>query len=96
LRATDENVPIARAAALPSLSGSVSYNEYVDKGGSYFSTSYPDRVMGLGANAGLPLYNGGAVKNGIAAAKTRVEAGRASLRGTDRACSPTPSRPIWT
>ena len=83
LRATDENVPIARAAALPSLSGSVSYNEYVDKGGSYFSTSYPDRVMGLGANAGLPLYNGGAVKNGIAAAKTRVEAGRASLRGTE-------------
>ncbi len=83
LRATDENVPIARAAALPSLSGSASYNEYVDKGGSYFSSSYPDRVVNLGANAGVPLYNGGAVKNGIRAAKTRVEAGRASLRGTE-------------
>jgi len=83
LRATDENVPIARAAALPSLAGSVSYNEYVDKGGTYFSNQYPDRVVNFGVNAGVPLFNGGAVKNGILAAKTRVEAGRNSLRGTE-------------
>lgn len=83
LRAIDENVPIVRAQALPSLSGSVSYNEYVDKGGSFFANSYPDRVLGVNANAGLPLYRGGAVKNGLRAAETRVEAGRASLRGTE-------------
>lgn len=83
LRAIDENVPLTRAQALPSLSGSVNYNEYVDKGGSSFSTSYPDRVLGVNATAGLPLYRGGAVKNGLRAAETRVEAGRASLRGTE-------------
>jgi outer membrane protein len=83
LRAIDENVPLTRAQALPSLTGSVNYNEYVDKGGSSFSTSYPDRVLGVNATAGLPLYRGGAVKNGLRAAETRVEAGRASLRGTE-------------
>ena len=31
----------------------------------------------------LPIYSGGAVKNGVRAAETRVEAGRASLRGTE-------------
>jgi outer membrane protein len=82
LRATDENVPLARASALPSLAGSVNYNNYIEKGGSS-RTSNPDRVMSATANAGLPLYSGGAVKNGVAAAKTRVEAGRASLRGTE-------------
>ncbi len=31
----------------------------------------------------MPVYSGGGVKNGVRAAKTRVLAGRADLRGTE-------------
>ena len=34
---------------------------------------------------GVPVYSGGAVRNSIKAAETRVEAGQADLRGTESA-----------
>lgn len=83
LRATDENVPLARASALPSLAGSVNYNNYIEKGGSSYAFTNPDRMLSATVNLSVPLYSGGSVKNGLRAAKTRVEAGRASLRGTE-------------
>lgn len=81
-RATDENVPIQRAAALPSLSVNGTYTEYVkqNSGSSFVS---PSRSTTGQANLTVPIYQGGAVKNGIRGAETRDLAGRASLRGSE-------------
>jgi outer membrane protein TolC len=73
----------SRASALPSLAGSVNYNNYIEKGGSSYAFTNPDRMLSATVNLSVPLYSGGSVKNGLRAAKTRVEAGRASLRGTE-------------
>lgn len=80
-RATDENVPIARAPGLPSLSGNASYSEAVKK--SEINVTNPTRTLAAGVNLGVPVYSGGAVKNQVQAAKIRVVAGQASLRGTE-------------
>jgi len=79
LRTLDEGVAVARSAGRPQLSGTVGvnqdlYNSASGLGGHTFTA---------GANVSLPLFNGGAVRNGIGAAKTRVEAGRALLRATE-------------
>lgn len=80
-RGVDENVPIARAAGLPSVSGNASYTEFVKR--SEISTTNPERTLAAGVDLGVPIYSGGAVKNRVKAAKIRVEAGQASLRGTE-------------
>jgi outer membrane protein len=81
LRATDENVPIARARGLPSVSASASYTENVVISALNFTS--PARAAGASANLTVPIYSGGAVRNSIKAADTRVSAGRASLRDTE-------------
>lgn len=80
-RAIDENVPIARANGLPSVSTSGGYTENVFTGGNSFAS--PARNTSANISLSVPLYNGGAVRNGVAAAETRVQAGRAQLRGTE-------------
>ncbi len=80
-RAVDEGVPIARAAALPSLSGTATYSEYLHS--STASPLAPDRNLDAQANLGMPVYAGGAIKNSLRAAQTRVEAGQADLRGVE-------------
>lgn len=82
-RATDEGVPIARAAGLPSLSGTATYTEFTSASGSNASTSAPDRNIDAGAALSVPIYAGGGVKNSIRAAETRVLAGRSDLRGIE-------------
>ncbi|MEQ1509510.1 MAG: TolC family outer membrane protein [Sphingopyxis sp.] len=80
-RATDEAVPIARADGLPSLGASISYTEQVlQASNSFFS---PDRILSTQAQLSVPLYQGGAVRNAVRAAQTRVESGQADLRGTE-------------
>jgi outer membrane protein len=81
-RATDENVPIERADALPSLSASGVANQTVYESGAGGS---PLRNATAQLTLGVPLYAGGGVKNSIRAAETRVVAGRADLRGTESA-----------
>ncbi|RZM33119.1 MAG: hypothetical protein EOP67_24070, partial [Sphingomonas sp.] len=81
LRATDENVPIARASGLPSLSATGDYTEFVVTAANSF-TALPRQAVAR-ANVSVPLYLGGQVRNSVAAAKTRVEAGRATLRSTE-------------
>jgi len=80
LRVTDENVPIRRADALPSLNGTGTYTENV-----YNSTSSTgaDRQGIAQLSLGVPIYAGGSVRNGIRAAETRVLAGRADLRASE-------------
>ena len=43
----------------------------------------PERTANASVNLEIPLYQGGAVKNAVKAAETRVEAGRATLRSTE-------------
>ncbi len=80
-RAVDENVPIARSAGLPSLSGVASYNEFLKKSANSFTS--PDRALSADVTLSVPIYSGGAVKNSIQAAKTRVEAGHSDLRSSE-------------
>lgn len=82
-RATDENVPIARADGLPSASATSSYSETFDN--SAASVFTPDRSLGIQANVSVPLYTGGIVRNTVRAAEARVESGQALLRGTEAA-----------
>ncbi len=80
-RAIDENVPIARASGLPSVSATGGYTENLLIAGNSFGA--PGRQAQGSANVTVPLYTGGLVRNSVAAAKTRVEGGRATLRGTE-------------
>lgn len=80
-RATDENVPIARADGLPSIGATLGYTEQVvQASNSFFS---PDRIFSAQGQLSIPLYQGGVVRNAVRAAETRVESGQALLRGTE-------------
>lgn len=81
LRATDEGVSIARAPGLPSLTGTATYTEFLKQGPNSFIA--PQRLLSVDPQLSVPIYSGGAVRNSLAAAKVRVEAGEASLRGTE-------------
>ena len=80
-RANDENVPIARSQGRFGVSsnGSVSSSLY-DSDGNAFT---PTRQGRLGLNVSQPVYSGGSVRNSVRAAETRVNAGRANLRGVE-------------
>ncbi len=80
-RANDENVPIARAAGLPTVSADGTYTEFLKQSSTSFAA--PKRVVSAGADLNVPIYSGGAVKNQVKAAKFRVEAGQADLRATE-------------
>ncbi len=80
-RANDETVPIEKSAGRPNVAATGSYTEFLSSN----SNEGPDRLVGAGVDLDVPLYQGGAVKNSIRAAKERVEAGRADLRGTESA-----------
>ncbi|WP_298395813.1 TolC family outer membrane protein [Sphingobium sp.] len=80
-RATDENVPIQKAAGRPGLDVSGSYSESILKPTISFTS--PQRTVNAQANLSVPVYSGGTVRNGVKAAKIRVAAGQAGLRGTE-------------
>ena len=80
-RATDENVPIQKSNALPNVSATGSYTEYLKQSSSSFVSPARSAVGQL--NLSVPIYQGGATKNGIRAAETRDIAGRATLRGSE-------------
>lgn len=81
VRAIDESVPIARANGLPAVQLQSTYSENVVTSVSSFTA--PSRLTNTQGSLTYPVYAGGSVKNAIAAANTRVESGRASLRGTE-------------
>lgn len=82
-RATDENVPIEKSAALPDVSVTGRYIEFLEQSSTSFTAA--DRVLDAGVDLVVPVYSGGAIKNSIRAAKERVQAGQADLRGTESA-----------
>lgn len=80
-RANDENVPIQKASGLPNVGTGVDYQEnLVLPGNAFFS---PKRTLSAGIQMSVPIYQGGAVRNAVKAAKYRVEAGQADLRATE-------------
>ena len=81
LRATDENVPIARASGLPGVAATGSVTDNVLQANNNFLN--PERSGNTALNLTVPIFQGGAVKNAVRAAETRVDAGRATLRGTE-------------
>ncbi len=81
LRANDENVPIARSRGLPSVEASGSYTENLQRSSTSFIS--PARQATAGLTLGVPIYQGGAVRNAVRGADARVDAGRANLRDTE-------------
>ncbi|MGV7119174.1 TolC family outer membrane protein [Sphingopyxis sp. 550A] len=80
-RANDENVPIQKSYGLPDVGAQASYDENVIVPGNSFNS--PARSLTAGGQLTVPLYQGGAVRNAVKAAKYRVEAGQADLRATE-------------
>jgi outer membrane protein len=82
LRATDATVAIAKAAGRPQVSATVGLNRDLSRSG-ILDTGGKGPTLSLGADLSYPLFSGGSVKNSVRAAKTRVEAGRATLRAVE-------------
>lgn len=80
-RANDENVPIQKSLGLPDIGSSANYDENLIIPGNSFNS--PARSFSTGAQLSVPIYQGGAVRNAVRAAKYRVEAGQADLRATE-------------
>ena len=64
---------IQKAAGRPNASVQATHTEFIRKSGNNFTA--PDRNFNATASLNVPLYSGGAVRNGVKAAETRVEAG---------------------
>jgi outer membrane protein len=83
LKATDANVAIAKAAGRPQLSGQVGVNRNLATSGILDTGAGHGPTLSATAQLSYPLFNGGAVRNSVNAAKTRVEADRANLRAVE-------------
>ncbi|GAA4037631.1 TolC family outer membrane protein [Sphingomonas rosea] len=83
LRSTDANVAIARSAGRPAVSGVVGVNRDLTRSGILDTGGSKGPTISGGVDLSVPLFSGGRVKNSIAAARTRVEAGRATLRAVE-------------
>lgn len=80
-RATDEDVPIQRAPGVPAINVTATHIEFLRQSANAFTA--PERNLGVNAQLQVPIYSGGAVRNGINAAEERVSAGQADLRATE-------------
>ena len=83
LKSTDAGVAIARAGGRPSIIASVGVTRDITQAGSLRSVGSKGPFLNGGVDFSYPLFQGGAVRNSINAAKTRVEAGRATLRAVE-------------
>ncbi|QJR00924.1 TolC family outer membrane protein [Sphingobium yanoikuyae] len=80
-RATDENVPIQKAAGRPTANSQLQFQELVIRPSNSFLA--PHRSASASGSIDVPIYSGGTVRNSVKAAETRVESGQANLRGTE-------------
>jgi outer membrane protein len=80
-RATDEGVPIALADGRPNAQVQAQYSENFLVAANAFTA--PARTLSGTISLNVPIYSGGSAANAIKAAKTRVDAGQADLRGTE-------------
>ena len=82
LRESDANVAIAKAAGRPQISGTAGINRDLSRSG-ILETGAHGPTLSAGVDVSYPLFSGGAVKNSVRAAKTRVDAGRATLSAVE-------------
>ncbi|WP_300975078.1 TolC family outer membrane protein [Sphingomonas sp. LHG3406-1] len=83
LRGTDAGVAVARAGSRPQVSGVVGVNRDLTRSGVLDTGRSKGPIISGGLDLSLPIFQGGRVRNSIAAARTRVEAGRATLRAVE-------------
>ncbi|MCL6740865.1 TolC family outer membrane protein [Sphingomonas sp. RB56-2] len=83
LKATDAGVAIARSAGRPNVTGTVGVTRDLTRSGRFDTGLSKGPFVVAGVDVNMPLYQGGTVKNDIKAAKSRVEAGRATLRAVE-------------
>jgi len=81
VRATDENVPIAKSAGRPSASVTGNYTENALSSSNTLAD--PDRQLQGSAGVTIPLYRGGRVANSVKGAEIRSDAARDQLRGNE-------------
>src|SRR5690349_20989993 len=82
LKSTDATVAIAKAAGRPTVNATVGLNRTLTQSGLLVQGGKGPTVS-AGVDLSVPFFSGGAVKNSVRAAKTRVEAGRATLRAVE-------------
>jgi outer membrane protein len=82
LEATDATVAIAPAQGRPQDSATAGLNKDLTRSG-ILDTGGKGPTLSVGVDLSMPLFTGGRINNSIKAAKTRVEAGRATLRGVE-------------
>ena len=83
LKATDAGVAIARSAGRPTVSGTIGVTRDLTRSGRFDTGLSKGPFLVGGVDVAYPLFQGGTVRNDIKAAKTRVEAGRATLRAVE-------------
>ena len=81
-KGTDAAVAAAKAQGRPQVSANVGLNKNLTSSGVLVATGSGPSVS-AGVDLSGPLYPGGSVRNGGQAAKTRVLAGRETLRGVE-------------
>jgi outer membrane protein len=82
LKVNDAGVAIARAAGRPTVTATVGVSRDISQAGTLVRSSKGPFVNG-GVDLSVPVFNGGSVRNSIEAARTRVAAGRATLRAVE-------------
>lgn len=84
-RATDETYNIQKANGLPDVTLQGQYSERVQRAPDPDPSQDFQAVRTVSGTLAVtvPIYSGGRVRNGIKAAKTRIEAGQSNVRGTE-------------
>ena len=83
LKSSDAGVAIARAAGRPQVSATVGVTRDLTRSGRFDVGGSKGPFITGGVDLSYPLFQGGTVRNNVEAAKTRVEAGRATLRAVE-------------
>lgn len=83
LRSTDALVAVARAAGRPTVAGTVGVTRDITQSGSLRRVGSKGPFLNGGVDLSVPIFQGGQVRNDVNAARTRVAAGRATLRAVE-------------
>ncbi len=83
LKATDAGVAISRSAGRPTVIGTAGLSRDLTRGGRFDTGLSKGPFVTGSVDLSVPLFQGGSVRNDIKASKTRVEAGRATLRAVE-------------
>jgi outer membrane protein len=83
LKATDAGVAIARAGGRPTVTANVGVTRDLSSAGALRRVGSKGPFLNGGVDLSVPIFQGGSVRNSIQAARTRVEAGRATLRAVE-------------